>query len=239
MGVNSVENRGDRSNRAGGSAAGRLTTCLLLAALIGVLPVTTTAAGTAAVENLERRFGRPARDRGERLLELVAQLRQAPLGRQLTAVNHFFNAFPYRADRLAWGRDDHWATPVEFIGNNGGDCEDFAIGKYHALRALGVADERLLVVYVFDRVRHVPHVVLLHHDPVSPAPALVLDNRSTIRSLAARDDLVPIYGVNGAGVHVPTPGAGRLGKLQMADASSAEWRRLEARMAAAGALLAY
>ena len=43
----------------------------------------------------------------------------------------------------------------------GGDCEDFAIAKYTALRALGVPEERLRVAIVHDDEKNLPHAILV------------------------------------------------------------------------------
>jgi predicted transglutaminase-like cysteine proteinase len=41
-------------------------------------------------------------------------------------VNHFFNKKITFVDDIAhWKEKDYRATPFEFIGTRGGDCEDF------------------------------------------------------------------------------------------------------------------
>ena len=54
--------------------------------------------------------------------------------------NDFFNSLPWVEDAALWGQKDYWASPFEMLGRNGGDCEDFSIGKYFTLRELGVGD---------------------------------------------------------------------------------------------------
>lgn len=78
---------------------------------------------------------------------------------QLKMVNAFFNKWPYRLDKDAYGTSDWWATPQEFLKISG-DCEDYAIIKYFALRELGVAKENLRIVVVKDRIRGIAHAVL-------------------------------------------------------------------------------
>jgi len=46
-------------------------------------------------------------------------------------------------DQAIWGKEDFWATPDEFLAKGAGDCEDFAICKYYALRKLGFKPEQL------------------------------------------------------------------------------------------------
>lgn len=82
-----------------------------------------------------------------------------PLKEMARKVNDLANSKPYISDNRNWGQSDYWATPVEFL-QKGGDCEDFAIAKYTALRALGVPEERLRVVILHDNVKNIPHAIL-------------------------------------------------------------------------------
>lgn len=78
---------------------------------------------------------------------------------QLKMVNSFFNKWPYRLDQDAYGTSDWWATPKEFLKISG-DCEDYAIIKYFALRELGISQDDLRIVVVKDRIRGIAHAVL-------------------------------------------------------------------------------
>lgn len=60
-------------------------------------------------------------------------------------VNHRVSFSP---DISNWGRADHWATPDELFARGAGDCEDYAIAKYFALRAAGLPEKQLRLVYV-------------------------------------------------------------------------------------------
>ncbi len=79
--------------------------------------------------------------------------------KQLTAVNEFFNRWPYRHDAELYGRSEYWATPQEFMARSG-DCEDYAIVKFFALRALGFGRDALRIVVLKDRIRGIGHAVL-------------------------------------------------------------------------------
>ena len=63
---------------------------------------------------------------------------------RLDLVNNRVNdAITYKSDMAQWGVADLWSPPLAANGtgsfNTGfGDCEDFAIAKYVALRAAGV-----------------------------------------------------------------------------------------------------
>jgi predicted transglutaminase-like cysteine proteinase len=92
--------------------------------------------------------------------DLVAGLDgEYPL-RQLDAVNRYFNRIPYAEDADIYGVQDHWATPEEFVRRNVGDCEDYSIAKYTALRAMGWSADSLLVVVIRDHKYKVNHAAL-------------------------------------------------------------------------------
>lgn len=90
---------------------------------------------------------------------LYDRLRNAPEMEKIRETNRFFNGFPYREDKDAWGMEDHWATPGEFM-ENGGDCEDFAIVKYFALREMGFAADSLRIAGVWNKAQGRGHAVL-------------------------------------------------------------------------------
>ncbi len=119
---------------------------------------------------------------------------------KLERVNHFFNNIPFIADTIHWGKEDYWATPVEFLASDGGDCEDFAIAKYFTLISLGVAENQLTLTYVKALRLNQAHMVLTYYPAPGKEP-LVLDNLvDTIAPSSKRTDLLPVYSFNGAGL---------------------------------------
>ena len=161
---------------------------------------------------------------------MVGLLKSADIQTQLAEVNRFFNHFEYRSDIDLWGKSDYWASAMEFIERGAGDCEDYAIGKYAILRALGVPDERLAITYVRDLRVNNWHMVLLYR-PSGEGQVLVLDGRDpAVRPLAERTDLVPVYGFNTSEVMV----LNRLGQSRTAapvsSAGHREWKRVLAGM---------
>ncbi len=90
---------------------------------------------------------------------IVAAAVGLPPEEQLRAINRGVNRTPYRLDTEVFGVSDYWATPDEFLGR-AGDCEDFAIAKYLALRELGFAAETLRIVVLTDTIRNSIHAVL-------------------------------------------------------------------------------
>lgn len=58
---------------------------------------------------------------------------------KLEIVNKFYNEqIKYESDIIVWGMIDYWATPIESLNKGYGDCEDYAIGKYFALKKMGI-----------------------------------------------------------------------------------------------------
>ena len=91
--------------------------------------------------------------------KLMGEIKDQPPMKQLQAVNKFFNAWPYRLDKDVYGVNDYWATPLEFVRNSG-DCEDYAIVKYYALKRIGWDPQNMRIVAVMDKILNLGHAVL-------------------------------------------------------------------------------
>lgn len=119
---------------------------------------------------------------------------------KLEKVNDFFNHVLWVSDKKHWGKSDYWATPIEFLGTDAGDCEDFTIAKYFTLKALGVPEKKLYLTYVKATRINQAHMVLTYFKKPRSIP-LVLDNiNKRILKANKRKDLVPIYSFNGDGL---------------------------------------
>lgn len=131
---------------------------------------------------------------------LIATYPNAPEVRQQGATNDFFNTIPWLSDEEVWGQSDYWASPVEMLGKNGGDCEDYSIGKFFTLKEMGVQEAKLLITYVRATTLNQAHMVLAFY-PQPGAEPLILDNLDpVIRPASQRRDLVPVYSFNGTGL---------------------------------------
>ncbi len=96
-----------------------------------------------------------------------------------------------------YGKSDYWATPWEFLGKDRGDCEDYVISKYFALKYLRVDYKKLFFTYVRSTKFKEPHMVLTYFETPKSEP-LVLDNYNRkIFPASQRKDLTPIYNFNG------------------------------------------
>ena len=96
----------------------------------------------------------------EELADFLDDQRDDDRWDQLIAVNHYMNTRRYITDPRNWGVRDYWATLGEFM-EKFGDCEDYAIAKYLALRKLGWTDETLRLAAVKDLNLKVGHAVLI------------------------------------------------------------------------------
>ncbi len=178
---------------------------------------------------VETTYGVTARLRVDNWSKLLARTDFVDEMNTVREVNRFFNQMRFVDDIVHWGENDYWATPIEFLGSNGGDCEDFSIAKYFTLRHLGVPDERLRMVYVKAVRLNQAHMVVAYL-PDADAEPLILDNLNPeVLRAGLRRDLQPVYSFNGESLWLAkerglgkTP-AGKADKLSL-------WTQLQRRL---------
>ncbi|MFZ5841527.1 MAG: transglutaminase-like cysteine peptidase [Pseudomonadota bacterium] len=180
------------------------------------------------LERMQAQFGAGARTR---LLDWQQLLTKpnTDVRSTLTAVNLFFNRIEFIPDSEHWAQHDYWATPVELLASNGGDCEDFSIAKYMTLIALGIPESQLRITYVKAVELNQAHMVLTWYEKPDAEP-LVLDNLiNEIKPASQRPDLIPVYSFNGADLWLAKErGSGQLiGRSERIS----PWRELLSRMA--------
>lgn len=147
---------------------------------------------------------------------------------KLEKVNDFFNQFDFVNDTLHWQKKDYWATPIEFLASNGGDCEDFALAKYFTLKKLGVEEAKLNMTYVKAWQLNQAHMVVTFYEKPASEP-LVLDNIvKTIEPASKRTDLLPVFSFNGSSLWISKE-RGR-GNLVGKSDRLALWNDLQKRM---------
>jgi len=129
-----------------------------------------------------------------RQINKISSVTLAP--EDLQSINAMWNKIPYYTDQKHWGVEDYWATPVEMLGSNGGDCEDYAVGKYFSLKELGIPVEKLRITYVRAVKINEPHMVLAYY-PAPDADPYILDILTgKISPASERTDLEPVYSFN-------------------------------------------
>lgn len=146
-------------------------------------------------ERFEAGLKNDASDRAlmQRWKSELSAFRHMDLKTMAREVNRLVNTKNYIVDNRNWGKSDYWATPVEFL-RRGGDCEDFAIAKYIALRALGVPEERLRVAIVHDNHKNIPHAILIVY---TDQGAYGLDNQiKTLIKADVEKRYRPIFSIN-------------------------------------------
>ncbi len=152
------------------------------------------------IQNAIQKYGFFAGKRLQAWQQLVDENIGQPESVQLINVNNFFNKVRFIDDIDHWKQKDYWATPIEMLSTNAGDCEDYTIAKYFTLKALGVPEKKLYLTYVKAIRLNQAHMVLTYFETPQSTP-LVLDNiNKRILKATQRDDLLPVYSFNGDGL---------------------------------------
>jgi len=153
--------------------------------------------------------------------ELLNKLKNAKEIKKLHVVNRWVNGIKYKSDKSLYGVSDYWATLYEFVGKNGGDCEDYTIAKYFILKELGVNPRRMKFTYVIyknKKGKKISHMVLAYFKvakPKSKNDILILgnNNRLVLPASKRKDIIKVIKMINGD-----------------TGPKSKKWKRLEANM---------
>jgi len=183
---------------------GSLGLYLVLALLAFSLSIVTVGDGhqsvrlsKAYIEKLGREYGHQAKRRLRNWQRLIDSIKNDSEETKLRKVNDFFNQVRFLNDINHWKKEDYWATPVEFLITNGGDCEDFSIAKYYTLREVGVPDSKMSIAYVKAIEYNQAHMVLTYYKTPNSMP-VVLDNLiPEIKPANKRPDLIHVYSFNG------------------------------------------
>ena len=182
-----------------------LLSAALIAGLINLACVTRLPAdefipSRQILSKVEQDYGNYARQRVVIWYQLINDSNNAHPLDKLELVNNFFNQLAFVNDSELWGQEDYWATPLQMLSSNGGDCEDFSIAKYFTLRKMGIPEERMRLTYVKALQLDQAHMVLTYF-PTPESEPLILDNLDTaIRPASERTDLLPVYSFNGNGL---------------------------------------
>ena len=147
-------------------------------------------------KEIAKKYGSFAVVRMKSGLKLINRITPLSDRKKLDEVNNFVNKVRFVSDQRVWGVKDYWAKPVEFLGRDKGDCEDFVITKYFMLRKAGVPEERLFFTYVKALRLNQAHMVLTYYETPKSMP-LVLDNLNfKVLPASNRNDLAFVYSFN-------------------------------------------
>jgi predicted transglutaminase-like cysteine proteinase len=167
-------------------------------------------------DTITKRWGPSAGQKFHDWQKLVEEARKANTPEQkLQNVNDFWNQhIRFMDDTEAWNQSDYWATPMESLGNEKGDCEDFAIAKYFTLLAANIDVAQLRLIYVKAKIGGSAssivqaHMVLAYYSTPDAEP-VILDNLiGDIRPASHRQDLTPVFSFNSQGIWAGISAAG-------------------------------
>jgi predicted transglutaminase-like cysteine proteinase len=181
----------------------RLILAILLGLVIAVPVITETLFrfDKEFLKKAEEKCGKEAPARFTAWEELIYKDKSSSDREKLKKVNDFYNSrIIFVNDIDLWKVQDYWATPIEFLCKNAGDCEDYAIAKFFTLKAMGVAEDKLNIAYVKALQYNIAHMVLTYYSEPGAEP-LVLDNLiDSIEPASKRTDLMPVFSFNSAGL---------------------------------------
>lgn len=127
----------------------------------------------------------------KRMIAIVEEAQKRDGRARIGEINRAINlAITATSDRTQYSAEDKWASPLMTFASGRGDCEDYALAKYAALRAAGFddADLRLLIVHL-PRSRTDHAVLSVRHE----GRWLVLDNRRFALLDTAHLDAEPLF----------------------------------------------
>ncbi len=149
------------------------------------------------IAQVEAQHGPIAAARVRYWFKLIEQGKTEDDRARLLLANNFFNDAKFVTDEEVWQQSDYWATPLEFLIKDAGDCEDFSIAKYVTLDRMGLDPEKMRITYVKALTLEQPHMVLAYYSTPAGEP-LILDNiNPQILRAGQRQDLIPVYSFNG------------------------------------------
>ena len=95
-----------------------------------------------------------------RLLAIVDNARAREGRARLGEINRAINlAIRPMSDQAQYGEIDVWNSPLVTFAHGAGDCEDYAIAKFVALRQAGISPDDLRIVIMRDTIRGEDHAV--------------------------------------------------------------------------------
>ena len=95
-----------------------------------------------------------------RLLAIVDDARAREGRARLGEINRAINlAIRPVSDLAQWGEIDVWSSPLVTFAHGAGDCEDYAIAKFVALRQAGISPDDLRIVIMRDTIHGEDHAV--------------------------------------------------------------------------------
>jgi len=162
------------------------------------------------IQKIAKKYNYFAKRRFEYLNELLQENKNKSEEEKLDVVNQFYNGVKYASDWQIYHKMDYWATPLQFLGKDKGDCEDYVIAKYFALRYLGISSKKMFFTYVRSSKFNAAHMVLTYYKTARSEPLVLDNNNQKIFPASQRKDLTPVYNFNGEELYkISGRGAGK------------------------------
>jgi predicted transglutaminase-like cysteine proteinase len=135
----------------------------------------------------------------KKFLAVIAEGRLHDGRARVGVINRAINmAIRPTSDLAQWGVVDRWSAPLVTLASGRGDCEDYAIAKYVALREAGVAENDVRLIIVRDLASGDDHAVAAAR---VDEKWIVLDNRRlALIEDAAMGRVEPLFVLDDAGV---------------------------------------
>lgn len=153
-------------------------------------------ASESLIDKVEKKYNKFAKNRFIALNKLLEKIKNEDVQTKLEKVNDFFNNVKYNSDQKIYGVSDYWATPIEFLARDEGDCEDYVIAKYFALEYLGVPTSKMFLSYVKVKKSNEAHMVLSYFETPTSEPIILDSLKKVILPASKRDDLTPVFNFN-------------------------------------------
>jgi predicted transglutaminase-like cysteine proteinase len=136
-----------------------------------------------------------------KFLAVLDSARDTSMRVNIAIINRSINSqIRYVSDLNQHGVIDLWSAPLATFTSREGDCEDYAIAKYVALREIGVKADDMRLLLVRDRAVGQDHAVLgVRLD----GRWVVLDNRhSLLLDMTEVRQFTPLFAIDQEGVKV-------------------------------------
>ncbi len=208
--------------------ASRFAVCVVISFVMSIAIADHTGFSEKLFTRVGLKYGPSSELRVRKWQNLIHQSKALSDKQKLERVNDFFNGARFVNDLEQWHQKDYWATPLEFLAEDAGDCEDFSIAKYFTLKEMGFDTGKLRITYVKAITLNQAHMVLAYYAEPSAIPVILDNINKRIKPASERSDLVPVYSFNADDLWLARSRneqlkAGKTSQLKM-------WNRLTDRM---------
>ena len=134
-----------------------------------------------------------------KLLAIVDAARAREGRARFGEINRAINlAIRAMSDMAQYGQIDVWSSPLDTFASGAGDCEDYAIAKFAALRLAGVSPDDIRIVVLRDQMRGEDHAAVMAR---LDGHWLMLDNRrmAMVEDVDVRNHR-PLFVIDDSGV---------------------------------------